>query len=207
MLDVAAHLGDRLHDAAPLGGGSPTSLVVGLGGQAPSAASPDRSRSRARRRPARPRRSIRPGPGRGSWSSASSKRRAARASRCSTASCACGPEARISTSWPSRAPRVATRLRLPAGTGPAPVVRLRQRDGGVEPAHLADQPGGRPRVQAVLVGHREAPTTSSPRGRAAPRRDLVGAGQVRRLAHQRARAPRRRPRPGSRRPRPRRRRR
>src|SRR3954447_2242136 len=64
------------------------------------------------------------GAGTGLVSSASSKRRAASASRCSSASCACGPDARTSTSWPRSAPRVATRLRLPAGTGPAPVVRL-----------------------------------------------------------------------------------
>jgi hypothetical protein len=60
-------------------------------------------------------------------SSGSSKFRAPRASRWSIASLAWGPDARISTWWPCRAASVATRLRLDAGTGPAPVVRLRSR--------------------------------------------------------------------------------
>ena len=98
-------------------------------------------------------------------STVSSNRRLARVSRCSTASWACGPEARTSTSCPRRAARVATRLRLPAGTGPAPVVRLRSCDGRVERAHLADQSGGRPRVQPVGVLDGEDADDSSARPR------------------------------------------
>ena len=58
-------------------------------------------------------------------SSGSSNRRRASATRCSTASCACGPLADTSTSWPHNTASVATLLRLDPGTGPAPVVALR----------------------------------------------------------------------------------
>ena len=105
-----------------------------------------------------PRRSIGAG-GRTSTtsSSASSNRRVASVRRCSTASWAWGPDARTSTSWPRTAPSVATRLRLAgghrAGTG-GEVPELHRR---VHGAYLADQPRGRPGVQAVGVLHREDP--------------------------------------------------
>ena len=96
--------------------------------------------------------------------SASSKRLAARARRCSTASCACGPEARISTSWPCSAPRVATRLRLPAGTGPEPVVRLvSETEASRPPTSLTSRAAGRACRPCWLVTAKR-PTTSSPRG-------------------------------------------
>ena len=66
------------------------------------------------------------------------------------------------------------------------MVRLVSEHGGVETAHLADEPGGRAGVQAVQVGHREATDDLL-----APRLGLfvgghvVGTGQVRGLAHQR----------------------
>ena len=55
----------------------------------------------------------------------SSKARPAKAITASTASDACGPEARTSSSWPARAPSVATRDKLDAGTHAEPVVLLR----------------------------------------------------------------------------------
>ena len=153
VLDLPAHVGDRLDDPPPLRGRladrAPSSRSTGavVSRRTGPIAMPGRRRQRARRGDGRRVRRR----DRRLASSVSSNRRSASASRCSTASCACGPEARTSTSWPRSAPSVATRLRLPAGTGPAPVVRLRSCDGGVEAAHLADQPGGRPGVQAVRV--------------------------------------------------------
>ena len=174
----------RRHSVA----GSPTVGVVGRRPARPSAGAPGRSRCPGEAgRPARPRRSIRPGPGRGSWSSASSNRRAARASRCSTASCACGPEARTSTSWPSSAPRVATRLRLPAGTGPAPVVRLvSETVASRPPTSLTSRAAGRACRPCWLVTVKRPTTSSPPAARAARRaRRRPGPDEVGGLAHQR----------------------
>ena len=127
MLDLPAHGGDRLDDPSPLRGrlarprcssrstGTAVSRRTG-----PIAMPGDAGSGPLRRRSTRPARRL-DGVARRSRRTGAS----ASVSRCSTASWACGPEARTSTSWPCRAASVATRLRLPAGTGPAPVVRLR----------------------------------------------------------------------------------
>ena len=119
-------------------------------------------------------------------STVSSNRRAARVSRCSTASCACGPEARTSTSCPRRAASVATRLRLPAGTGAPPVVRLRSwTDASSARTSLTSRAAGRA-CRPWGFSTEKTPTTSS-----APTSPASGCGafrrrrQVPRLAHER----------------------
>ena len=150
VLDVAAYLGDGLDDPSPLGRRRRRRPSSTDRSAAVQPCAPGRSRCPATRRAA-PAAATARRPGRRSSASASSKRRAASASRCSTASCACGPEARTSTSWPCRAPSVATRLRLAGRHRPGAGGQVAQRDRGVETAHLADQPRSRPGVQAVRV--------------------------------------------------------
>ena len=109
---------------------------------------------RARRRPRRRRRSH---------------RRRARA-RASSAASASGPLALTSSSWPWRAPRVASAVRLVAATGPAPVVALATVISRVVRAGQRDDLRHGPRVQAEAVAHRQP--LAHPRrapGAAAPR--------------------------------------
>ena len=160
VLDLAAHGGDRLDDAPPLRGRLARPAAgrrsTGDGGQP---ARPARSRCPGEAgsgplplgRPGVPaapgdlaRRSsalVEPAPGQGE--------------QVLDRLLGLGPGGPDLDLVPVQGARVATRLRLPAGTGPAPVVRLRSGDGRVEPADLADQPGGRSGVQAVGVVDRE----------------------------------------------------
>ena len=127
-VDVAAHVGDGLDEPPPLRAGRRP--VGGTSTATGATASRCRSDRRCpetpaaglpRRRGRRRRRAQRSTPSIGLVEAATGEART-----WSRAACACRPVALTWTTWPRSAPRVATRLRLAAGTGPVPVVRLRR---------------------------------------------------------------------------------